>query len=250
MAKQRAFTVPEIGERALIVGQTGSGKTAFAYNLLLNHKQSPIVIYDAKGEPKFNSLPNSKIVSNIEDCTKWIDEPQEDGRDYDYIIFRPDVLMSSDPKAMDDLLFHHYINFDNVGLYIDELYAFHKNGRHGAGLNAILTRGRSKGISCIMSTQRPAWISLFCLTEAQHMFIFSLSHSDDAKRIDKIHEGFSDFSHLKQFEFWEIPVKPDAVAMRRKPIPLDKIPNAGYVDLNSAISITPNANPQTSIKWI
>lgn len=64
-------------------------------------------------------------------------------------------------------------------------------GRAGSGLIALLTRGRSKGISVLMSTQRPAWLSRFCFTEAQKYYIYRLTDRRDSKVLGEYIRVFS-----------------------------------------------------------
>jgi hypothetical protein len=173
-----ALPLPEHGERALIVGQTGSGKTAFAVWLLDKLETSPFVIYDTKEEPKFSAMPNSVVAERWEHVNDLLPDPQ-----FDYVIFRPDPHLQADKRALDDLLYRHWRDHRNVGAYIDEMYSFAEGVRPGAGITALLTKGRSRGNTTIMSTQRPSWIPGFCITEAQKYFLFHQADLKDKKRI-------------------------------------------------------------------
>lgn len=216
--------LPARGERTLIVGQTGSGKSVFEHWLLARHESAPIVIYDTKEEPKFETLKNSRIAETLNQVNELLDEPS-----VDYIIFRPHVSIVSDPHALDDLLYYHYSNWRDVSAFIDEITSFHNNGRAGNGLVGLLTRGRSRGITTVMASQRPRWLSTFALTESQKYYIFKLV---DKKDRDRVGDVVPDFSKMKQppkyhFYFFEHGMEK---AELYKPIDIDPDINTGYTD--------------------
>lgn len=222
--KTRISFIPERGERALIVGQTGSGKTAFACFLLKRMIDSPIIIYDSKFDDKFLTLPNSRVAYDIEDVEFLKEDDQ-----IDYIVFRPSVDILVKPDEMDKLLTYHYFNHQNIPAYIDEIYMFHSSGRAGSGLISLLTRGRSKGITTIMSTQRPAWLSMFSITESQKFFVFSLNRDSDRKKIEDFIPNYRSYRPTEKYGFHYFSVDND-VATRYSPVPLDKGIKSGYVD--------------------
>ena len=179
--KSKTSIIPKKGERALLVGSTGCGKTAFACFLLERLESVPIIIYDTKEDDKFLTLPNSVVVTNNDQLDELINDPE-----IDYYIYRPELEVTVDPNALDELLLYHYNKYHNTVAYIDEAYQFHKSGRCGQGLLGLLTRGRSRGITTIISTQRPSYISRFCISESQNFFIFRLNDLPD-KKIGRAH---------------------------------------------------------------
>lgn len=190
--------LPERGQRALIVGQTGSGKTIGAIRMLQKLPLYPVVIMDTKGEPAFDRIAKpgediAKYRSGLEFRKGWLDKVQPG-----YTIVRPTGYELSEPLDMDDILRFIYDVGRPCVIYIDESYQWHDNGRAGPGLIGLLTRGRSKGFTTIMSTQRPSWISRFCFSESQHYYIFKIVDRRDIKTI----EGFiPDFEkHYKSGE--------------------------------------------------
>lgn len=190
--------VPHLGERTLIVGQTGSGKTKFSVWLLRRIEHAPCLIYDTKVDESFDTLPRSAIFDDFDECIAAMDDAE-----LEYIIFRPAPYIASDPKALDEFLMRHYDELPNVPLFIDELYSFHKStGQAGPGLQTILTRGRSRGITCVMCAQRPKLISLFCLTEAQYLCIFRIADRNDKKRLGDVIPEFADLPDPPRFGFW------------------------------------------------
>lgn len=217
--------IPERGERALIVGQTGSGKTGFATWLLKRIPTAPIVIYDTKIEPKFEALGHSIVVPSVTAARGVIDQGE-----HDYIIVRPADDLLHDHEALDGMLYSHYMHLQGIDAYIDETYSFHSaGGRAGKGLIALLTRGRSKGITTIMSTQRPVHLSRFALTEAQRFYIFWLGHEDDHKTIAKIIPGFDKLKPPPEYYFYYYNNREKQIKLF-KPVKLDEQVAAGYTD--------------------
>jgi hypothetical protein len=236
--------IPQPGERALIVGQTGSGKTAFVIFMLKRMRQSPIVLYDTKEEPKFLALPDSVIVTGLPALTEEIKNGTAD-----YIIFRPDVHLSADHEALDQLLLYHYDNFSGIPVYIDEVYAFHNNGKAGPGLIACLTRGRSRGITVIMSTQRPAWLSMFAMTETQRFYVFALTWRKDRMKMGEAIPDFEDLPLPKKHGFWFYRQGSERPVLYA-PITLEPGTEQGYTDEVTYGSNASEPNSHKTALWI
>ena len=182
---------PNPDERALIVGQTGSGKTQFAVWLLekLNRRT---VIYDSKYDATFERY---YIVSEVSHIKRMLEYEN-------IVVFRPEPKILTDAGEMDKLLQWHYENLPDSICYIDEIYQFHEGNRPGPGLLGCLTRGRSRNISTIMSTQRPLYLSRFCLTESQLFYVFNLIDKKDTDRLGDVIPMMRD-KNLKQLpKFW------------------------------------------------
>src|SRR6516225_765757 len=131
--------LPEKGERTLSVGQTGSGKTAFNTWMLKRMPNSPIVIYDTKDEPKFESLPDSTTVHTFNGIHNAIDEGQ-----HDYVVFRTPTVLLDKGAELDKYLFRHFLELPGIDAYIDEVSDFHSgSGQAFVGLRALLRKGRS-----------------------------------------------------------------------------------------------------------
>lgn len=235
--------IPKAGERALVVGQTGSGKTAFVTWLLRRVRQSPIIIYDTKEEPKFFSLPYVSITGDLKGVREHINSGESD-----YIVFRPPLSITADPEELDKLLLWHYHNFRGIGAYIDEAYSFHNSGRAGQGLVGLLTRGRSRGITTIMASQRPAWLSMFAISEAQKLYIFDLSLDDDKKKIAGAGiRNFEKYSRPPKHGFYFFQQGTEK-PMLYGPVKLATGTEQGYTD---NIVSAPDANEaNNSVLWI
>lgn len=220
----QARLIPNSGERVLVVGQTGSGKTALVTHLLQHIPHAPIIIYDTKDEPKFLKLKASRAVTTMAEAAQLIED-----KTVDYIVVRPDISLLNKPEMLDEMLYFHYINFHNIVAYIDEAYTFHSNGRAHSGLMALLTRGRSKGITTIISSQRPVMLSRFCVTEAQKVFALRLGDKADRKRLSDVIPNFDDKPLPPKFGFYFYEVGDEDVELFR-PVPLDPSLDTGYID--------------------
>lgn len=192
-----AQELPKRGERALVVGQTGQGKTEFVCWLLERLESSPIVIYDTKGEPKFDALPRSAVVHSEAALREALARP-----DVDYVIFRVSPHYLADPSLMDGLLWRHFHELRGSDVYIDELYSFTRSGRAGEGLLSLLTQGRSHGFTTLMSVQRPKEISMYPLTESQRFYIFFLADERDRERLGEVIPNFADEPPPPEFHFY------------------------------------------------
>jgi energy-coupling factor transporter ATP-binding protein EcfA2 len=226
--EQKLDIRPQQGERALIVGQTGSGKSAFLIWLLMRVPMSPVIIYETKEEPKFQHLPGVVFVQTPEDLYNAYHDQAAD-----YIVMQPDIDTCSNPTMLDELLYTHYNQFPNSVCAIDELYMFHNSGRHGRGLLGLYTRGRSRGITTISCTQRPAWISGFAISEAQKYYAFYLEMMNDKKKIKPQLVDLPDPPKYG-FYYWE---SGNREVTKYGGVKLDKGLDTGYTDKSGADAI-------------
>lgn len=157
-------------ERVLIAGKTGSGKTWLARRLLAR-------------------IPRLVVIDPKSTLADWnLKEPSDrDWNKFDrgeYGRYRIQSPVTSDLESWYDDLFGYLYECGELTIYIDEAYAVTPPGQKpGKWLSACYTRGREKGIGVWSSTQRPAWIPLFMLSEADWFLVFRLSLEQDRKRI-------------------------------------------------------------------
>lgn len=228
--KERSSILPEPGQRAIIIGSTGSGKTGFGTWLLLRLPFSPILIFDTKDEEKFPLLPDSTV------CTSWDETIQAMNNEaFDYVTFRPPTDELSDPDALDEYLYDAYESFEHIGVMVDELLSFVRSSRPGPGLTALLTRGRSRGITTILATQRPAGIPRFALTEAQRFYIFNLTHEDDRKTTGRFVPGLTGLAAPRDYGFYYYQVGDQAPRLYKR-VKLDPGMDTGYTGRASVAS--------------
>lgn len=211
MADQRKSLIPQRGERAIVFGQAGSGKS-IACAWMLHYMPLPIVIYDTKVSPSLVScFPSADIVDGLEKWNAKLKKP--------VTILRPSPEEISDPVFLDDVLWRLYLKKESMTIYVDEALDLHHNGRAGRGLVACVSRGREQGITLIAGTQRPAWVSLYLASEAQHYFVFKLRLKADRDRIEQI-TGFK-LPKLEKHHFVHIDNDDDPVLYGPVPMEID-----------------------------
>lgn len=161
------------GKRWVVAGRTGSGKTTLAYHVVKNSPGVWIAL-DTKRDPFFKRF--RKHLPELENPSKifrwW--------RPYQKVVV---VGGSSDAAANDEWIEELFLSYDTVGLWIDELYMVTPPAMQGQGLARWLTQGRALKDSFIGLTQRPAWVSRFCFSEADTVIGFNLTLDDDRKRM-------------------------------------------------------------------
>lgn len=161
-------------DRVLITGKTGSGKTWLAGKLLA--PISRLVVID----PKANLTEWNLIEPRAQDWRR-LEKGYPVGR------FRIVPPVTDNPEAWYEELFERLYAIANVTIYIDEAYAVCPPGsKPGKWLSALYTRGRERKIGVWAATQRPLWIPLFLISEADWLIMFRLNLSDDRKRMSQI----------------------------------------------------------------
>lgn len=218
------------GERGLIVGSTGSGKSGLAAWILRRLPFFPIWIYDTKNEDKFDHMPGAVIVESF-DAGKIA---MQEGEPH-YVVFRPPVEELAEPSVLDNYLMRHYFELPDTMAYVDEATMFHNNGRHGPGLLALLTRGRSNGNTLLMGSQRPVGMSMFAKTEAQHFYIMALAHDDDRKSIGKIVRGFEHTADPQRYGFHYFKIGDQSPTLFN-PVSLDPGLDNGYIQVQDEVA--------------
>lgn len=157
-------------ERIDLCGKTGSGKTYAAKYLLSRFDR--LVILDVKGElDGWNTVP-------------WDREAKRLLRNGEPVRARVLVPVGRSPEETWEDVFATILESGNCHLYIDEMYGVTPPGKSPSDLLwAIFTRGRSMGIGTTTATQRPTWVPLISISEAEHFFCFRLTMSEDRKRM-------------------------------------------------------------------
>ncbi len=157
-------------ERVLIAGKTGSGKTYLAKYITRPIKR--LIVLDGKGTLK-----------------DWGLEPWDSTTMRVLLRGEPIRARAIPPIGTDVLDYWEEVivscyRAGNVLVYIDELYAVAPpNVKPSNALWALYTRGRELGVGVWASTQRPVWIPLFALSEAEHFFVFRLQLQEDRQRM-------------------------------------------------------------------
>lgn len=192
------------GQRGLLVGQTGSGKTQNALWQLRHTPIWPVIIFDTKIEPEFLTLADGdeklQLIDGFEEYTQHSKLRRSERPDF--AVVRPSIDEMGDVDAMDGYVRLAYEKFGPGLFYFDEVYNWHNRGAAGNGLIGLLTRGRSKGKTVLMATQRPSWISRFCVTESQKFYLHWLADSRDKKTLAEVVPNFDKLPDVPKHHFY------------------------------------------------
>lgn len=163
----------EANKRLTLVGMTGSGKTYFARPFVSG--VSRLVVLDPKGEIALER-------------DKWGLVDWEDRNGYRRLARGGNArVLAPAPvtdKDWEGVLWKVY-ELGNVVCYIDELYGVGPS-QGSAGLRALYTRGRTRGIGVIGCTQRPRWVPLYVFSEANAILLFRLQLFEDRRHMAQI----------------------------------------------------------------
>lgn len=185
----------QASDRVAFVGRTGSGKTYLARGLLRGVRR--LVVFDPKG--------TLRTGWNLKDWNFFQAQKLRMGRPCRIRV----------PAPLDgnwEPFFEACYNAGNVTVYIDEAYGVLSapGARPGRYLNALYTRGRELNIGTWAATQRPAWIPLVMLSEADWLFVFRLQLVEDRKRLSQIigpdaHTELREHNVLAYNQHWNDP---------------------------------------------
>lgn len=211
------------GERGLNVGPTGSGKTEGAIFQLRNPCVYPVIIFDTKIEDKFFGVHDEDageslaLIETFDDFVKLSKKPRKDWPHY--ILVRPETHEMLEVEELDKYSQLVYAKFGSCFVYYDELYNWHKNGQCGPGLLGLLTRGRSKGKTLLMSTQRPSWISRFCFTESNRFYLYRQTDARDRKTIEAMVPNYASYKLPPKYYFYYFEVGEHEIPQLFMPVP-------------------------------
>lgn len=158
-------------ERVAFVGKTGSGKSYAAR--LLTRGISRLVVIDPKGTLGGDSGWN---------LTDWNSSQERKLKKGEPCRIRVPAPLDNNYEPY----FKACYDAQNVTVYIDEMYGVVERGKPGQYLTAMYTRGRELNIGVYAATQRPTWVPLFILSEADWLFVFRLQLDADRARLASI----------------------------------------------------------------
>lgn len=145
-----------------------------AHRLLMS--RSWVVVHDGKGTLAWDGYT---VVRRLRDLVRL--DPHRAPR----LIYRPDPVEAQDPVVA-NAFFRWIYERRNTTLYVDETYAVVFRGGVLPYHQACITRGRERGVEVWSATQRPSWIPLMVLSEAEHWYVFRLNVREDRKRLEGI----------------------------------------------------------------
>ena len=154
-------------QRLAVVGKTGTGKT-----YLLRALAAPVtrlVVIDSKG------------TLGGED---WNLAPWTPKTAFALAAGKPVRLRVLAPMDGDyEPFFSAVYNAGDCVLVIDELFAVSDRGKFGPWLQACYTRGRELKVGVWAAMQRPSWVPLMALSEADYYVCFRLQLEEDRRRM-------------------------------------------------------------------
>lgn len=154
----------------ILVGRTGAGKSYLGRRFI--NGLSRLVVFDPKGTL----------------ATGWNLEPWSDKGERALLEGKPVRLRV--PAPLDgqwDGYAQTIYHAGNCTLYIDEAYGVVPPGKRiPEYLNALYTRGRELRIGVWAATQRPTWVPLVMLSEAEWLFVFRLQMAADRQRMAEL----------------------------------------------------------------
>lgn len=166
-------------EHVFFGGMTGSGKTTLATRYLIAYQN--VVVIDPKWRFKWPAaeIQDGKPVPIFHDF-KTMARKLGAGR----AIYRPgkDGLR---PEAIDEL-YDWILRRGETVVVSDETYPLTPGGQITESHQACLTRGRELGVGVWSLSQRPTWLSNFCISEAAHVFMFRLRLEADRKKVQGV----------------------------------------------------------------
>jgi hypothetical protein len=164
------------GERGGLVGQTGTGKTLLAECNLLP-RRGRLAAIDPKRELNFDA----PIFEDVGEIIR---------RRPERYIYRPSPGNIRNYAAY-ERLYRNIFERGDCFLYTDEIVVTLRGMEPPEAFLDIYALGRSRGITCLTATQRPARIPLFLLSECRRIYAFRVVLPADKKRMREIIPGYT-----------------------------------------------------------
>lgn len=163
-------------ERGVLIGKTNCGKTTLAKFLIEDNNKPYSVTWNPKGSEAVYKW-NQKHVTSL---TELFDA--EENR----LIYTPHPTLAEDENDQYQLFYWIYER-KYTRIYIDEATSIaYSVGKIPRFLNAIINRGRERGISTLTATQRPSAVPMNILSESEHWYVFRTLLPQDQQRIEAI----------------------------------------------------------------
>jgi len=195
------FNYTAYNEDIIIVGKKSSGKTYLANHILRAFTNVSIIVYDFQW-----SFHDSRavVVHNITEVFKVFDAGQK------HVIFQP---YDKSETAFVQYCEGIFERFNCVAL-IDEAHVHVSKMKTLKAYNNLILTVRTRGISVISISSRPANLPNNALTNSRHIFAFKLNLESDIKFLQ---------SWLGD-QAWELLPK----EQRKKNIEMDELPEHSF----------------------
>lgn len=149
------------GEHVGVIGQNGSGKT-YLLSKLLPLRQYVIVIRTKADDIRFTGFRRIRSIDGV---------AATHGR---YLLDPPYERQRAEVHRCLEMAWKQ----GGWCVAVDELYYVGQRLKQEAGVERLLTQGRSLHVSTVIGVQRPSRVSRFALSEPNHIFSFRLEGRD------------------------------------------------------------------------
>lgn len=187
MERVPTLELPPPAARLAFVGPTGSGKSYLAREILRHYRN--VIIVDPKHQWSWKRPRDEWYELRAATLGQLYKQLQAADATGQPVLYRP---------PPEDLLPMNCRNLDHVAdlalqrrntiLYYDELVYI--SGSSDWQVRApkwyqAMTTGRTRGVGVWNAFQRPSWVPMVALTEAEERFIFYLRNKDDRRRMEE-----------------------------------------------------------------
>lgn len=187
MARPSLF-YPSPDHRVAIVGPTGCGKSVLFETIICRYRN--VIVIDPKKQFKWSGTrakdPRYRIkVNNLRELEKMLDEPRR--RDTgEPIIYRP--TMAERVGFEVDEVYYMALARGHVLVANDELYLSTSgtNPQKNRWFSEAMVSGRSLHVGAMHLVQRPAWVPLNAISEADVRVSFFLRKQEDRNRMEDV----------------------------------------------------------------
>lgn len=179
---------PSKDGRGIIVGQSGSGKSVLARSLIYHIDK--LIIIDPKR--MFKPLPGMKVFN----CPKKLKRSRST-----FAMYRPSPALLDDMDSYNEVYKYAY-ELGNITVYTDEIVGVITETKYPKYLKICYQMGREKSVRMLTSTQRPAWIPLFIVSECTSFYTFRLVMARDIKRMQECQPLYNPKNLPSRYIFW------------------------------------------------
>lgn len=184
------------GDHLLLLGATGTGKTTVE-QALLEYRKAVVVLVTKDDDINWRGYRTVKRASDVDirKCLKWRLYPDYEHAPREFAAMLDRAWLEGCWCICIDEYFHvqdmQYSPKPKVNIKLQQL------------AEKLLTQGRSKKITIVGGSQRPAWVTKFAFSESRYVVCFRLGLGEDLDKVRKnFGKPFADrVSGLGRFEY-------------------------------------------------